>query len=71
MLQHLCVQGLVLNVVRSPEWKELMGLLNNTYHPTSADTFSDKHILHKVIFDHEKQIERLCTIKNLSLVKNQ
>ncbi|KAG2345131.1 hypothetical protein BDR05DRAFT_947067 [Suillus weaverae] len=40
----ICVCGLVPHVIESTEWKELMGLLSDSYCPTSATTFADKHI---------------------------
>jgi hypothetical protein len=63
----ICVRGLVLNIVDSNEWKELMFILNGTYRPTSADTFANKHIPWEAVFVHQKQIEILCTIDNLTL----
>ena len=68
IMRLICVRGLVPSVINSPEWRELMGLLsNNLYHPTSADTFADKHIPREAMYVREKQIERLRTINNLTL----
>lgn len=68
IMRLICVRGLVPSVIDSPEWRELMGLLsNNIYHPTSADTFADKHIPREAVYVREKQIERLRTINNLTL----
>jgi hypothetical protein len=67
IMRLICVRGLVPNVTDSSEWKELMGLLNDVYHPTSADTFADKHIPREAVFVRQQQIEKLRTINNLSL----
>ena len=67
IMRLICVRGLVPSVIDSPEWRELMGLLNNMYHPTSADVFADKHIPREAVYVREKQIERLRTINNLTL----
>lgn len=44
IMRLICVRGLVPNLIDSPEWKELMTLLNGSYHPTSGDLFHDKII---------------------------
>lgn len=67
IMRLICVRGLLPSIIDSPEWRELMGLLNNTYHPTSADTFADKHIPQEAVYVREKQIERLRSINNLTL----
>jgi hypothetical protein len=67
IMRLICVRGLVPSIIDSPEWRELMGLLNNMYHPTSADAFADKHIPREAVYVREKQIERLRTINNLTL----
>jgi hypothetical protein len=63
----ICVRGLVPHVIESPEWKELMGLLSDSYHPTSATTFADKHIPREAVYVREKQIKALRMINNLTL----
>lgn len=50
VMRLICVRGLIPHIVDSPEWKELMGLLNGIYHPTPSDTFSDKHIPSEAVF---------------------
>jgi len=67
IMRLICVRGLVPNVIDSPEWKELMCLLNGTYHPTSATTFADKHIPREAVHVREKQIEALRKANNLTL----
>jgi hypothetical protein len=71
IMRLICVRGLVPHIIDSPEWKELVGLLNGTYHPTSADVFIDKHIPHEAVYVHEKQIEKLWAINNLTLTFNR
>jgi hypothetical protein len=53
----ICVRGLVPNVLDSPEWKELMDLLNLDYHPTSATSFADVHIPCEGVFVCGEQIK--------------
>jgi hypothetical protein len=60
-MRLICVRGLVPNVIDSSEWKELMGLLNDVYHPTSADTLADKHIPREAVFVRQQQIEKSTT----------
>jgi hypothetical protein len=40
VVMRLCAGGLEPRIIDSPEWKELMGILNPSYHPTSGDTFA-------------------------------
>jgi hypothetical protein len=67
IMQLICVQGLVPNIVDSDEWKELMNFLNGAYKPTSADTFATKHIPHEAVYVQNKQNNILRTINNLTL----
>jgi hypothetical protein len=68
IIMHLiCVWGLIPNLIDSPEWKELMGVLNSIYHPMSADIFADKHIPHEAVYIHKQQIDNLHSINNLKL----
>ncbi|KAG2079898.1 ribonuclease H-like domain-containing protein [Suillus cothurnatus] len=67
IMRLICVRGLVPHVIESPEWKELMGLLSDSYHPTSATTFADKHIPREAVYVREKQIKALRMINNLTL----
>lgn len=67
IMRLICVRGLIPHIIDSPEWKELMGLLNGVYHPTPSDAFSDKHIPSEAVFVREKQIEILRKIDNLTL----
>jgi hypothetical protein len=67
IMRLICVRGLIPHIIDSPEWKELMGLLNGSYHPTSSDIFSDRHIPSEAVFVREKQIEILRGIDNLTL----
>jgi hypothetical protein len=67
IMRLICVRGMVPNILDSPEWKELMGLLNGLYHPTSAGTFSDKHIPREAAYVCQKQIEILRATHNLTL----
>ena len=67
IMRLICACSLVPHIIDSPEWKELMGLLNGSYHPTSADIFADKHIPCEAVFVREKQINILRNIQNLTL----
>lgn len=67
IMQLICVQELVPNIVDSDKWKELMNFLNGAYRPTSADTFATKHIPHEAVYVCQKQTEILCIINNLTL----
>jgi hypothetical protein len=67
IMRLICVRGLIPHIIDSPEWKELMGLLNGLYHPTPSDAFSDKHIPSEAVFVREKQIKILRGINNLTL----
>jgi hypothetical protein len=67
IMRLICVRGLVPHVIDSPEWKELMGLLNGSYHATSATAFADKHIPREAVYVRERQIKILHTINNLTL----
>ena len=63
----ICVHGLVPNIIDTPEWKELLALLNINYHPTSRDTFANKHIPREAVFVREKQIKILKELDDLTL----
>ena len=63
----ICVQGLVPNLVDSPEWKELMQKLNGIYKPTSGDTFCDGYIPKEAAFVRNSQINLLKKEENLTL----
>jgi hypothetical protein len=67
IMRLICTRGLVPRIVDSPEWKELMGLLNGQYHPTSTDAFANKHIPSEAVYVREKQIEILRDTPNLTL----
>lgn len=67
IMRLICVRGFVPNVIDSPEWKELMGVLNSSYHPTSADAFADKHIPREAAYIRQRQIEELRLVNNLTL----
>jgi len=67
IMQLICVRGLVPNIIDTPEWKELLALLNINYHPTSRDTFTNKHIPREAVFVREKQIEILKELDDLTL----
>jgi hypothetical protein len=67
IMRLICVRGLVPNLIDSPEWKELMGVLNSIYHPTSADIFADKHIPREAVYIRKQQIDNLRSINNLTL----
>src|SRR6266511_1764060 len=66
-MQLLCVHGLILNVLDSPEWKELMNKLNGIYKPSSSDLFHDSFIPQEAVFVRSKQIELLRAEENLTL----
>ena len=66
-MRLICARGLVPHTIDSPEWKEFTGLLNPSYHPTSGDTFADKHIPREAVFVREKQIKLLSAEENLTL----
>ena len=70
IMQLICVQGLVPNIVDLDEWKELMSLLNGVYKPTSADMFITKHIPCEAIYVQQKQTDISCTTNNLTLTFN-
>ena len=67
IMRLICVRGLVPHIIDSPEWKELMELLNGLYHPTSGDIFADKYIPREAVFVREKQISILRDVQNLTL----
>ena len=67
VMRIICVRGMVPHLVDSPEWKELMSLLNGLYHPTSAHGFADHHIPCEAVYVREKQIELLWETNNLTL----
>ena len=67
IMRLICACGLIPHIVDSSEWKELMQLLNGMYHPTSSQTFADKHIPREVVFIREKQIKILHKVDNLTL----
>jgi len=68
VIMHLiCIRGLVPNIIDSPEWKEFLQLLNSQYHPTSASTFANKHILHEAVWVWQQQINILQASDNLTL----
>ncbi|KAK2459404.1 hypothetical protein APHAL10511_008580, partial [Amanita phalloides] len=64
IIMHLiCIRGLIPNVIDSPEWKELMEILNPSYHPTSSSMFSHDIIPKEAAYVHSKQIELLMAVK--------
>ena len=67
IMRLICTRGLIPHILDSPEWKELMNLLNGIYHPTPSDMFTDKHIPREAVYIREKQIAILREIDNLTL----
>lgn len=67
IMQLICVQGLVPNLINSTKWKELMQKLNGIYKPTSGDSFSDSYIPKKAAFVCNSQINLLKKEENLTL----
>ena len=67
IMRLICVQGLVPNLVDSPEWKELMQKLNGIYKHTSDDTFCDGYIPKEAAFVRNSQINLLKKEENLTL----
>ena len=67
IMRLICVCGLVPNPIDSDEWKELMGKLNGSYKPSSADNFRDKIIPLEAAFVCKEQIGLLKQESNLTL----
>ena len=67
VMRLICARGLVPHILDSPEWKELMAILNPRYHPTSADAFADNHIPREAVYVRQKQIAMLQQMNNLTL----
>jgi hypothetical protein len=67
IMQLLCVRGMVPNILDSPEWKELMHILNPYYNPTSADTFSYKIIPKEAAFVRKEQLKILHESENITI----
>ncbi|KAF7985089.1 hypothetical protein HWV62_8971 [Athelia sp. TMB] len=67
IMRLICVRGLVPHLIDSPEWKELMHLLNGNYNPTSSDTFATNIIPREAIWVHEKTVEVLRKEENLTM----
>jgi hypothetical protein len=63
----ICVCDLVPNLIDSPEWKELLTLLNSNYHIMSGDTFANKYIPQKAVFVSDLQIKILKELNDLTL----
>ena len=67
IMQLICVQGLVSNLLDPPEWKELMHKLNGLYHLSNSDDFSEWFIPQEAAYIHQKQIDLLKQEHNLTL----
>ena len=67
IMQLICVRGLVPNILDSPEWKELMNILNPSYNPTSAETFSNKIIPKEAAFVRKEQLKVLQESENITI----
>jgi hypothetical protein len=65
IMQLICVRGLVPNILDSPEWKELMRILN--INPTSAETFSNKIIPKEAAFVRKEQLKVLQESENITI----
>ncbi|KAI0683439.1 hypothetical protein BC835DRAFT_1311037 [Cytidiella melzeri] len=63
----ICARGLVPNIVDSPEWKELMGILNPDYTPSSSDKFSREYIPQEAGFVRREQLKELSQHHNLTI----
>ncbi|KAI0690473.1 hypothetical protein BC835DRAFT_1417763 [Cytidiella melzeri] len=63
----ICARGLVPNIVDSPEWKELMGILNPGYTPSSSDKFYREYIPQEAGFVRREQLKELSQHHNLTI----
>jgi len=66
-MQLICMRGLVPNILDSPEWKELMHILNPNYNPTSAEKFSNKIIPKEAAFVQREQLKVLQKSENITI----
>ena len=67
VMRLICVRGLVPNILDSPEWKELIFLLNDHITATSSSTFSHKIIPQEAVYVREKMIALLKEEEDLTL----
>ncbi|KAF9497418.1 hypothetical protein BDN71DRAFT_1494751 [Pleurotus eryngii] len=68
IVRLICSCGLVPNLIDMSEWRQLMTLLGGgRYHPTSMNTFVDKHIPHEAAHVCKEQISILSQSENLTL----
>jgi len=67
IMQLICVRGLVPNILNSPEWKELMHILNPNYNPTSAKKFSNTIIPKEAAFVRKEQLKVLHESENITI----
>lgn len=68
IVRLICSCGLVPNLIDTSEWRQLMTLLGGgRYHPTSMNTFVDKHIPHEAAYVRKEQISILSQSENLTL----
>lgn len=63
----LCVCGVPPNVIDTPQWKNLMNVLNPAYKPTSAEIFVNKWIPKEAAWVRKKQNEILKKSANITL----
>lgn len=64
----ICVNGLVLNILDSDNWAELMSLLNRRYKLTPTKEFTTKIIPNKAAHVRKLTIARLQGEQNLMLM---
>ncbi|KAI0820926.1 ribonuclease H-like domain-containing protein [Irpex lacteus] len=69
-MRLICLHGLVPNILDSPEWKELMGILNPNYKCTPANKFSGEYIPKEAVFVREEQLKELRQQKNLTVTRD-
>ena len=67
IVRLICVRNPIPHIIDSPEWKEMMTLLDPNYHPTSSDSFVEKYISQEAVYVRERQLERLKEEENLTL----
>lgn len=67
IVKLICVNGLVLRILDSDEWEELMNALNPKYKVTGLDKFKRQYILNEVQHVWKKVLEILCGLKNLTV----
>ncbi|KAJ7224557.1 hypothetical protein GGX14DRAFT_651030 [Mycena pura] len=59
IMQLICVCGMSPNILRAPQWAQLMNTLNPNYQVTSETTFVDKYIPQEAAFVRDEQIKLL------------